>query len=663
VKVESKPDLPGQSTGVPLILPLAFVLLVAVFNIDRAVGVFGSTLPGEVTGTGWFAAALEDVVIAAVASLLGVLVYFGSKRSRTAATVYALLAVAILSVIGAANALYVEYFHHVVTRPDIILALDPSLVRGAAAGVSGNTFLALSLAPVVVFLLLLLFVRSRVVSARWLGGIGVLCIVAVGARLLVGRRSVQAGLSDVVWNGVELLSRPKLPEPKDLTPLRALVADPTVSFASRVDPLWHSPSSMSAEPLLRGALVADGPPNVVFIFLEGMRGHETGVGGAPFPHLTPNLDRLAHEGVYFSNFYASGTHTYQAEIAALFSTFPYPGAGGILPDRVPVRLFGIPEVLRRAGYPAEVWIHGNDRTEFHRDWFYPRHGVEIYDARFFPKDAPRSTWGFDDRVVLSRAVDVLSEKKEPFLGLIITISNHYPFPVPADSVDTYPRPVLAPSKSPFDPARTVPWGFYPHFIQTVHYADEALGMFIERASSRPWFRHTLFVIFGDHGIPLRSDKPYLSEDDFLETRDRIPLILYCPAWGRGERVDGLGSQVDIAPTVLGLLGVRSPSAFVGRDLLAGPEPASRFVLNWGDGYTLRLIARKWEYRASVSDDLADIFEERLFDRAADPRRVHDLARQKPAIVEGFRDLARRYLRDYPALIRQDRVVPMSAGGN
>jgi phosphoglycerol transferase MdoB-like AlkP superfamily enzyme len=136
----------------------------------------------------------------------------------------------------------------------------------------------------------------------------------------------------------------------------------------------------------------------------------------------------------------------------------------------------------------------------------------------------------------------------------MTTSNHRPYTYPGGRIDI-------PSGTGRDGA--------------VKYTDYALGRFLERARARPWFADTVFVITADHGANARGGAQ-IPVDQY-----RIPLFVYAPGHVAPRRVERLMSQIDIAPTLLGLLDFDYYSKFLGRDLLHSPPASDRaFVANY-----------------------------------------------------------------------------------
>jgi arylsulfatase A-like enzyme len=208
-------------------------------------------------------------------------------------------------------------------------------------------------------------------------------------------------------------------------------------------------------------------------------------------------------------------------------------------------------------------------------------------------------------------------------------------------------------------------------IQTVHYTDEAVGEFIRLASSREWFRRTVFVIAGDHGL---SIVPYQRKIETLpaltELRHRVPLIVYSPLLAP-SRVAGPASQADLPETFLGFAGIDGPRSGTGRDLLDRDQidPDLPVFLWSAPGRLVTVVDRKRLYQASLSSPssaagTARLSDEVLIDSSSDPEGKHDRLAQEPEAAERYRRLARTYVDSYPWLLLSGRSgVPesLSAG--
>ena len=386
-------------------------------------------------------------------------------------------------------------------------------------------------------------------------------------------------------------------------------------------------------------------PNIVFLILEGMQASDVAPGGSP-AGLTPNLDALAAAGYRFDRAYSPGTHTEEGELAYWYGLLPLTGEW-LMPDHPRARLTGLPEILRGRGWRDFVWMYGGDQTFYGREKFYGMRGFRYFDAAdFLPSEDTRTSWGFSDLSLARRSIGVLRTAREPFAAMFVTISNHHPFKVPDDA------------RSTFDTSSVEPrcYGHYTRrMLETMHYADDAVGDFFRRARQQPWFARTIFVIGGDHGLPIEPvgvARP--TSHQLEEFQHRIPLILYSPLLPGGRAFPGPTSQVDVLPTLLDLVASDSVRAGAGADLLSS-GPADRPIVLWsGQPRIVSVLTRDRTYHAVVKSARADpgseLENETWIDPAHDPAGLRNLAPAEPREFERARNVARAFLEDYPLLV-------------
>jgi arylsulfatase A-like enzyme len=414
------------------------------------------------------------------------------------------------------------------------------------------------------------------------------------------------------------------------------------------------PRSLSA-PRLSGT----DRPNVVFLLMEGVRAREISCYGGPAPGLTPNLDRLAREGLRFERAYSPGTSTPQGEVAYWYGLLATPGS--LLPVQNPdAELNGLPEILRENGWRSFLWIHNGDESFYRRDRFYLPRGFRMIDGRDFPRQDPRTNWGRTDKALARRAVEALDQTPEPFAALVLTVSNHHPFQLPEDATSRAPvegpeeRGFLKPtSLLPLVGRHTVP------MMKTIHYTDEAVGDFFRLAAARNWSKRTVFVVSGDHGLPIVPVGGLASAHELAELRHHVPLILWSPMLEGGGVIDSLASLADVPPTILGLLGLDS-SGFIGEDLLdPRGQLQTRPLPLWDDeAGRVTILKGDFAYHATVAPPRTSadwrLTEESLFETREDPRGTHDLSRTQPDRTEELRRLATTYLDVYPWIVLTGR---------
>jgi len=287
--------------------------------------------------------------------------------------------------------------------------------------------------------------------------------------------------------------------------------------------------------------------NVVLVSSEAFGAEFSRLYGSQ-QDLTPNFDSFAQQGLWFAHTYASGTRTVRG-LEALISSIPPIPTVSILrrPGNENVATWGA--VMRSLGYHTS-FLYGGYGYFDNMNYFFGSNGFEVLDRQEIDKVRFENVWGVSDEDLFDRSLahfDELHTKGRPFFSVIMTTSNHKPF--------TF-RPGLESLGIP-EQGGERPAG--------VRYADYALGQFLRAAQQHPWFDDTVFVFIADHGA-----RVYGAQQIPLRTYE-IPLMVYSPKHVAPRRVDTLMTQIDVAPTVLGLLGLPYEAPFFGQDVLSTPS--------------------------------------------------------------------------------------------
>lgn len=447
--------------------------------------------------------------------------------------------------------------------------------------------------------------------------------------------------------------------PLGLPPLAVRELMPTVpssAFLSDEWPLAYTPLPRGSAPLPPKGL----RPNLVILLLEGVRAREVGAYGGTLAGLTPHLDRLAAEGVRVERAYSPGTHTSAGELAVWYGALPVPGEV-VMRTRPFLPLYGLPEALQAAGWRSFFWIHNSDWKIFREDLFFLPRGFQMIDEKGFSTSDPGTNWGKSDKALMRRAIEACGRLQEPFAVMVLTISNHLPFQLPADARQRYPLPPALRAAIDRQPGFATSHKLYlPAMLETVHYTDEAVGDFFALAHPQPWYERTLFVIASDHGLALPPLEGVPDLAELAELRHRVPLLFVAPWLPQGLVVPGPASLADVPATVLGLLGVASPSVGPGVDLVGdGQANMERPVIGWTEEARLVTVwSRFWKYLATVEIASAlqgpKLAEETLFwvgEEEAQP----DAATRHAALAR-HRRWAEVYFGTYPWLLTSGRAV-------
>lgn len=309
--------------------------------------------------------------------------------------------------------------------------------------------------------------------------------------------------------------------------------------------------------------------NVVVILAESLGAEFVGAYGDA-RGLTPNLDRIADESIMFTRTYATGTRTVRG-MEAVTASFPPVPAESIVKRPHNEGMFNWSTVMRNAGY-APTFIYGGFGTFDSMNQFFGTNGYRVIDRADMDKPRFSNIWGVSDEDLFHSALKVFDEqqaKGERIFSVVMTTSNHKPFTFPEGIEGVQPK----------GGGREA----------GVRYADHAIGRFIAELKSRPYFDNTAVVIVADHGA-----RVYGKQEIPLHTY-QVPFLVYAPRHFTPRRVETVTSQLDVAPTVLGLLGISYESAFFGRDVLAAKQTEHAIPLNHNrtvallDGATLHQL--------------------------------------------------------------------------
>lgn len=308
------------------------------------------------------------------------------------------------------------------------------------------------------------------------------------------------------------------------------------------------------------------PPNVVLVLMESFSARFVGACGSK-PDFTPHINQLAADGIVFDHAFSGGTHTHQGVFCSMLGFPNLPGFEYLMQNIVSNQPFlGLPTVLKREGYQTFFIYNGNMSWD-NMEGFFRKQGVDkfIGSPDYVNPIHRDRVWGVTDQDVFDRANQEFeaANAKGPFFSLILTLSNHIPFDLP----EPLPFP------------KTTDMGEQNKRMDGVKYADWAVGRFIEQAKKLKYFENTLFVFVGDHGFHV---DPTLTEVHLLY--HHVPMVFYSPLLSeKGLKISSVAAQMNILPTVMGLLGIAKPQAAWGRDLFSQEFSDENFVVFKGSG--------------------------------------------------------------------------------
>ncbi|MFW5444097.1 MAG: LTA synthase family protein [Methylococcaceae bacterium] len=292
-------------------------------------------------------------------------------------------------------------------------------------------------------------------------------------------------------------------------------------------------------------------PNVVLILMESFSGAFVDSLGHDYG-ITPEFDRLRERGVLFENFFSNGTHTHQGMFASM-ACFPnLPGYETLMQlPQGDTKFAGVLKIVKDRDYQS-LYVYNGDFAWDNQRGFFGGQGMERFIGRhdYVNPKFSDPTWGVSDEDMFNRAAEEIDKipADTPFFAFLQSLSNHTPYalpdPLPMDAITGF--------------------GGLDEHLTAMRYSDWALGEFFRKIEQSEYYNNTIFIIVGDHAF---STNNQVTNIDLL--RYHVPLLILGPniveKYGSTQSI--VGSQVDIAPVIAGLLGGESSHSCWGRDLL------------------------------------------------------------------------------------------------
>jgi len=283
----------------------------------------------------------------------------------------------------------------------------------------------------------------------------------------------------------------------------------------------------------------DRPLNLVIVLEESLGAEFVGrLGGKD---LTPNLDSLAEDGIWFEQLYATGTRSVRG-IEAIISGFPPTSKRSVVKlTETQKNFFTIANVLVKQNYQTSFIYGGSAHFDNMRRFFLNNGFQTVIDQNDYENPEFTATWGVSDEDLFMKAHAYFEAMgDQPFFSLVFSSSNHKPFEIPAGKVET-----RVGEEGPRDTA--------------VAYADYALGEFVAMARASSYWDNTVFLVVSDHNSRVKGAH-LIPVEHF-----HIPGVIIGGSI-EPRLVPGITSQIDLLPTLLSLMGVDSRHPAIGHDL-------------------------------------------------------------------------------------------------
>ena len=304
------------------------------------------------------------------------------------------------------------------------------------------------------------------------------------------------------------------------------------------------------------------PKNLVILLQESLGAQFVGsLGGLP---LTPNIDALSRQGWAFEQLYATGTRSVRGIEAVLTGFTPTPAQAVVKLGKSQTNFFTIADLLKRQGYDTSFIYGGESHFDNMRSFFLGNGFTTIVEQKDFKNPVFEGSWGASDEDLMAKANDTftaLHKEGKPFFSLVFSSSNHDPFEFPDNRIALYEQPKQTRNNA-------------------AKYADYAVGEFFKKARASAYWKDTLFLVIADH------DSRVGGASLVPIPRFHIPGIILGD--GIAPRKDPrIVSQIDMAPTLLSLMGISADYPMLGKDLTRMPADwPGRAIMQYDKNFAL-----------------------------------------------------------------------------
>lgn len=320
--------------------------------------------------------------------------------------------------------------------------------------------------------------------------------------------------------------------------------------------LGYSTVSADTEPLL-----ATKRPNVLIILMEGCGASFVhAVNPEASPDVTPNLNRIAREGIVFTHCYANSFRTDRGTVCALSG---YPSFPDVSVMKLAAKCGALPSIarsLRHAGYQSPDFLYGGDANFTNTKGYLLSTGYgKINDQQTFtPAERKTHNWGVTDRITFERLLGMIgnrpADSPKPWHTTFLTLASHEPWGVPYNRIPQDKR------------------------LNAFAYLDDCIGRFIAKLKTMPQWKNTLIVILPDHGISYPD-----GIDDTDPRKSHIPMLWTGGAIRQHCVINRICNQTDLPATLLGQLGLPHGDFHFSRDVMSKTYTHPSATHTWSEG--------------------------------------------------------------------------------
>ncbi len=338
-----------------------------------------------------------------------------------------------------------------------------------------------------------------------------------------------------------------------------------------------------------GSKSLESQPNIVLVLCESFSMYKSSMSGNPL-NSTPYFNSLCNEGIFFERCFTPTFGTARGIFATLTGIPDVQLSKFATRNEASVKQRTI--INDFVDYEKFYFIGGRSQFNNFQGLVANINNVNIYEEGKYSAK-PLNVWGISDKNLFLEAHNVLGRQQKPFFAIIQTADNHRPFNIPEEDKDFAPKTAA--------PEELKKYGFESQKEYTAfQYTDYSFKKFIDAARSAPYFHNTIFVFIGDHGV--EGDAGAIYPKAWTEQRlseEHVPLLFYAPALLQPQRRPETVSQIDVLPTIAGLLQQPYQNSTLGRDLLDSlPKEHAAFIIYHAPGW-IGVVNDDYFYRKNI----------------------------------------------------------------
>lgn len=369
-------------------------------------------------------------------------------------------------------------------------------------------------------------------------------------------------------------------------------------------------------------------PNIVIVIIESFATYKSSVSNNPLDP-SPHFDKLAKNGWWFKNYFTPATGTARSIYCTLTGLPDVELRGTSSRNPLIVNQHSVAQDFK--GYNKSYFIGGSASWGNIRGMLSQSlDGLRLYEEEDY--SASRTdVWGISDIDLFREANKFLQKTKEPFISIIQTSGNHRPYTIPDDSYGFKVRTDVSEQE-----VKKYGFGSVKEY-NSFRFMDYSIGHFMELAKKSDYYKNTIFVFWGDHGIS-GSTGQHVSLGEDSSKLDlgslRVPFVIYSPLIKEPKVIDKVVSEVDAMPTIASLANIPYTATTMGRDMFDTSYDDKRyaFTITHSSNPWIGLVGDKYYFRTRLDGTNAGLYD--IYSKTP----LKDFSKEKKDIYQKMKDL-------------------------